>query len=224
MLVRKVDFVRGLPDPRTLNVTGRIARKRHPEPAVSAFSMYFDDAANNARRDSFRDVHEERPMPNLRKEAVGRTSSILAHAAVLAGGSALWILLSGCSGGSLTSCASCGGNPPPQPIATILTLTAPAGPLVQGQAVQFTITVNPAPPTGAEIVRIDDVTGSTSTFAEPMNLATGTLRSGTIALTVEPPTPGIRTYTATYVSDGEIRGNSGTDGTFPCARPMGGRF
>jgi hypothetical protein len=104
-----------------------------------------------------------------------------------------------------------GPVPPSQPIATTLTLSSPPSPLIQGQAVQFTITVSPAPPTGVETVQIDDVTGNNSSPAPPMNIGTWTLRNGTITVTVEPPVPGIRTYTATYISDGTYAASSATE-------------
>ncbi|MGH9607453.1 MAG: hypothetical protein ACRD3N_17325 [Terracidiphilus sp.] len=73
---------------------------------------------------------------------------------------------------------------------------------MQGQAVQFEIVASPAPSTNSETVTIDDVTGNTSAYDVPTKLGTGTLQDGTVTITVKPPYPGIRTYTATYVSDG----------------------
>lgn len=123
--------------------------------------------------------------------------------------SLLAVLLSGCGGGgSVSSCSTCGPVPPSQPIATTLTPTAQTGSLVQGQAVQFAITVTPAPTTASETVRIDDVTGNTAAYAVPTKLGTGTLQNGIATITVKPPYPGMRTYTATYITDGTYAASS----------------
>jgi hypothetical protein len=82
---------------------------------------------------------------------------------------------------------------------------------VQGQAVQFEITVAPAPTTTSETVNIEDVTGNTATYVVPTKLGTGTLQNGTVTITVKPPYPGIRTYTATYISDGTYETSSATE-------------
>jgi len=126
--------------------------------------------------------------------------------------SLLVVLLSGCgSSPTLSSCLTCGPVSPSGPISTTLTLSAPTGPLVQGQAVQFAITVTPAPTPTSETVRIDDVTGNTPTYVMPTKLGTGTLQNGTVTITVNPPYPGIRTYTAAYISDGTYETSSVTE-------------
>lgn len=118
-------------------------------------------------------------------------------------------LLSGCNSGSTVSnCLTCGPVSPSQPISTTLKMTAPTVPLVQGQVAQFEIAVTPAPATGAETVRIDDVTGNTASYVMPTKLGTGTLQNGAVTIAVNPPYPGIRTYTATYISDGTYETSS----------------
>jgi hypothetical protein len=61
------------------------------------------------------------------------------------------------------------------------------------------------------MVNIDDVTGNTATYVVPTKLGTGTLQNGTVTITVKPPYPGIRTYTATYISDGTYETSSATE-------------
>jgi len=83
-----------------------------------------------------------------------------------------------------------------------LTLTAPSGPLVQGQSAQFEVTVSPAPTGSSETFEIDDTTGNTT------KLGTGTLHNGTATVTVNLPFPGIRTYSTTYAGDGTYETSS----------------
>jgi len=148
-------------------------------------------------------------MPYFFKRTIGLRISHLSRISSMAAPSLLAALLSGCgSGGSVSSCSTCGPVSPSQPITTTLALTTPTGPLVQGQAVQFAITVTPAPTTTSETVRIDDVTGNTATYDVPTKLGTGSLQSGTVTITVKPPYPGIRTYSATYISDGTYAASS----------------
>lgn len=138
-----------------------------------------------------------------------RISRLLSIAVLLASHLSL-TMLSGCGSGSTVSQTG-GPVSGPGPIATSLALTAPTGQLVQGQAAQFGITVTPAPATTSETVTIDDVTGNNPGFVSPTQMGTGTLQNGTVRITVKPPYPGIRTYTATYISDGTYETSSATE-------------
>ena len=61
------------------------------------------------------------------------------------------------------------------------------------------------------MVEIEDVTGNDPGYVMPKKLGMGTLQNGTVTITVNPPYPGIRTYTATYISDGTYTASSATE-------------